>query len=85
MLATLDHLGVRWRGRGLLDRLPSRGSRREVVGRRLARALATSEHGHQRALTLVDELVAINRTAAERAEPARVAPPRQTPDRALEV
>jgi hypothetical protein len=92
MLATLDDLGARWRGRGLLDRLPSRGSCREMIGRRLARALATSEHGHRRALTLVDELVAIDPTAPERDEAARVGrradaagQPRQTPDRALPV
>ena len=88
MLATLDDLGVPWRGRALLDRLPSRGPCPETIGRRLARALATRDHGHQRALTLVDELVAIDRAPPERHEAARVGSPedvagplRRTPHR----
>jgi hypothetical protein len=64
-----------------------------MIGRRLARALATGGHGHQRALTVVDELVAIDGTAPERDEAARVGSPedvagrlRQTSDRApLEI
>jgi hypothetical protein len=89
MLATLDDLGARWRGRGLRDRLPSRGSCRELIGRRLARTLAASEHGHQRALTLVEELVAIDQPTRKRDEAARVGRhedaagrPRRTPGRA---
>lgn len=93
MLATLDDLGVPWRGRALLDRLPSRGPCPETIGGRLARALATRDHGHQRALTLVDELVAIDRTAPEPDGAARVGSPedvagplRRTPARApLEI
>jgi hypothetical protein len=93
MLATLEDLGVPWRGRPLLDRLPWRGRCPEMIGRQLARALATGGHGHQRALTVVDELVAIDGTAPERDEAARVGSPedvagrlRQTSDRApLEI
>jgi hypothetical protein len=93
MLATLDELGVLRLGRTLLDRLPWRGPCPEMIGRRLARALATRDHGHQRALTLVDELVAIDGTPEEREEAAHVGSPedvarrlRQTSDRApLEV
>jgi hypothetical protein len=75
MLATLDDLGARWLGRGWLDRLPPRGSCREMIGRRLARALATSDHGHRRALALVDELVAIDGTAPDRDQAAQPGAP----------
>jgi hypothetical protein len=91
VLATLDDLGARWHGRGLLDRLPWRGPCPEIIGKRLARALATGDHGHQRALTLVDQLVAIDRTEpgqrAQGGSPEDAAGrSRQTSDRApLEV
>jgi hypothetical protein len=64
-----------------------------MIGRRLARAPATRGHRHQRVLTVVGELVAIEATAPERDDAARVGSPEdvagrvpQTSDRApLEI
>jgi hypothetical protein len=70
MLATLDELGVQLHGRECLRWLPSRAPGREVIGLRLARALATEDRGHRRALALVDEIIAIDVAEAPQPEAA---------------
>jgi hypothetical protein len=70
MLATLDELGVQSHGRACPRWLPSRVPGREAIGLRLARALATEDRGHRRALALVDELIAIDVSEAPQPDAA---------------